>query len=374
MKSEGSKNIGQREINISLLVKRVRSTRLIGPLSSDQLTTLFEQSELCHAASGDIIIHKDEQLHDHIILVDGQLETQREWTTPEGVDRSNTKVLKPADMEGAFIYIGAASHNIRVRALTDGQYFSINADMVDDLLGWTQQLAAEADLDTEIRRRMELVNQVSIFQQLPFENVKKAFERMRRVKVEDGEFVVTQGDTGDSYFLLESGEAEVIKTDPFTDETDCVAKLCTGDAFGEESLLQSGYRNASVKMTSPGQLLMLDKSDFDELVKSSLVAEVTSEQARTMRDNDKVKLVDCRYVMEYEDSRIPGAIFIPLDRIRWDIHKLDPDGKYIVYCRSGRRSKAAAFLLQERNIDAVSLKGGIKAWPFDVDMEPIKLS
>jgi hypothetical protein len=28
-------------------------------------------------------------------------------------------------------------------------------------------------------------------------------------------------------------------------------------------------------------------------------------------------------------------------------------------------------LLRERNIDAVSLAGGIKNWPYEVDMEPI---
>ncbi|MFC1774057.1 rhodanese-like domain-containing protein [Pseudomonadota bacterium] len=54
-----------------------------------------------------------------------------------------------------------------------------------------------------------------------------------------------------------------------------------------------------------------------------------------------------------------------------ETHKLDADVRYIVYCPGGRRSKAATFFLREQNIDAVSLAGGIKNWPYEVDMEPI---
>ena len=43
---------------------------------------------------------------------------------------------------------------------------------------------------------------------------------------------------------------------------------------------------------------------------------------------------------------------------------------YIVYCRSGRRSKAGTCLLRERNIKAVSMMGGIKEWPYEIDASP----
>jgi rhodanese-related sulfurtransferase len=72
--------------------------------------------------------------------------------------------------------------------------------------------------------------------------------------------------------------------------------------------------------------------------------------------------------MEFEESRIPGAKLVPLDRLRQDVTTIDPDFAYIVYCRSGRRSKAAAFLMKERGIKAFSLAGGIKEWPYSVEL------
>jgi len=75
--------------------------------------------------------------------------------------------------------------------------------------------------------------------------------------------------------------------------------------------------------------------------------------------------------MECEESRIPGAPLATLSSIRKDVHQLDPDVTYIVYCCSGRRSKAAAYLLKERDIEAMSLIGGIMDWPYEVDAQPI---
>jgi rhodanese-related sulfurtransferase len=189
--------------------------------------------------------------------------------------------------------------------------------------------------------------------------------------VQAGETVVTEGEEGDCYFLVETGEAKVMRTDPFTGETSCVAELGPGDAFGEEALLQNAYRNATITMKTPGKLLVLDKVDFDELLKPGLVEEVSAEQALEMVNKGEAKWLDCRYDMEYEESRIPGAPLVSLDRIRWDVHNIDPEETYVVYCRSGRRSKAGAFLLRERNIKAVSMKGGIKSWPYEIDSTPI---
>ena len=54
-------------------------------------------------------------------------------------------------------------------------------------------------------------------------------------------------------------------------------------------------------------------------------------------------------------------------RIRHEgVFELDPDATYIVYCDTGRRSRAATFLLHERGIRALSLAGGITHWPYEV--------
>jgi rhodanese-related sulfurtransferase len=309
-------------------------------------------------------------MHDHIILIEGKLEAQRTWSVEGGNDQSYTWSIEPEKNDESFAFLGAAN-NIRARALTDIRYIKINADSIDMLLGWSQHFAEDIKKDPELKRRMDLVKQIAIFHEVPLENAKEIFRRMYSKEVQAGETIVTEGEKGDCYYVIDSGEAEVIRTDPFTEETRRVAILGSGDAFGEEALLQDANRNATVTMTTPGTLLVLGKDDFDELIKSTMVEEISADKALDMVTRGEASWLDVRYDMEYKESRIPGAPLVPLDRLRWDVHKLDPEATYIVYCRSGRRSKAGTYLLRERNIKALSMKGGIKDWPYEVDASPV---
>ena len=147
-----------------------------------------------------------------------------------------------------------------------------------------------------------------------------------------------------------------------------VNRLADGDSFGEEALLAECSRTATVTMTTPGRLLVLSKSDFNALLRPPMVEEVNAEAARDMIALGVAKLVDCRHPLEHEGSRITGARLVPLDSLRHEgVFALDPDTTYVVYCDTGRRSRAAAFLLHERGIRALSLAGGITHWPYAIE-------
>ena len=349
------------------LARHLRTIRLFSHIPLEQLTHLLESSEVARAKAGDILFQAGDREHKHLVLLEGEIEAERTWSVPGERDRVFSWRLAAQETGTGFSFLGSASR-VRVRALTDVRYLAVDGDIVDELIGWNQRFAEDFRSNPELLRRMSLIKQVGIFHDLPLENVSEAFKRMSQRDVQPGETIVTQGETGDAYFLVDTGEAEVFRTDPFTDETSRVAQLGSGEGFGEESLLQEGFRNATVRMITPGRLLVLSKSDFDELIKPTFVEEISPEQALEMINSRKASWIDCRYDMEYEESRIPGARLVPLDVIRSQIHTLDPDAAYIVYCRSGRRSKAAAFLLRERNLKAVSLIGGIKDWPFEVEV------
>jgi len=354
------------------LAKKLRSSRLLGQLSSVQIAHLLEKSGVRNAEPGEILQRESESSHEHLILLKGELEIQRTWQVHGGNDRSYTRTLKSTDNENGFSFLFALN-NTRVRTLSEVEYVALNADLVDEMLGWSSQFSEEFTRDPELSRRMNLVKRAGIFYEVPLENVKDAFRCMKSRVFNPGDVVVREGELGDCYYVIEDGEAEVYRTDPFSGETAKVDDIGRGDAFGEESLLQNAYRNATIIMKTPGNLLVLDKADFDLLLKPHIIEEISAMKAQALLKSGQAKLIDCRYEMEYEESRIPDAPLYPLDKFRKLIHKLDPDSTYIVYCRSGRRSKAAAFLLRERNIIAFSLIGGIRDWPYDIDYNPLDL-
>jgi len=352
------------------LIRKLRANKLFSLLSAQQLEGLVRDNPVQNAAAGETVIASGSQLRNYLVLLEGDLETRRSWTDADGKQQESHRDYHGGG-DGEVTVLSTAGRGYSAVAKTDVRYLWIDGDRVDTFLGWNQQYARAMQNDPVLGQRMGLVKQVNVFHQLPLQNVQAAFGLMTRRHAEAGETVISQGDKGDNYFVIESGEAEVWRTDPFTDETACVAELGPGDAFGEEALLQNGMRNATVKMTSTGDLLVLNKRDFDEVVQSGLLQEIDSATAKAKVESGEAKWIDCRYDMEYEESRIPGAKLVPLDQFRQRVGELDPDEVYVVYCRSGRRSKAAAFLLGERKIKAYSMTGGIKEWPYEIDDSPI---
>lgn len=74
-------------------------------------------------------------------------------------------------------------------------------------------------------------------------------------------------------------------------------------------------------------------------------------------------LLDVRQLEEYEAGHIPGAILIPLGELEARQGELDRSKKIITYCRSGRRSMAAAIALCGLGFERIySLDGGILNW------------
>lgn len=339
------------------LAKRLGATPMFSRLPREQLVALVERSPLRQAPARAWLTDSINGLKNHLVLLSGELEARRSWTEADGSEHTYAwRVGVNADGPG-FSLLSAASSHICVQALAESGYLSINGEELDQLLGWS-------DLDGNAI----LARHLKVFHKVPLENVQQAFERMVERPVACGETIVTQGEPGDSYYIILCGEAEVWITDPLTDERACVTVLNESDAFGEEALLLEGNRTATVKMISPGRLLALSKTDFDQLLKPAMVEMIDAEQAYGLLRRGAAKLLDCRYAEEYEESRIPGAHLVPLDKLRREgVFSIDPEPTYIVYCRSGRRSKAAGFLLRERGIRALSLNGGIRDWPYEVD-------
>ena len=196
------------------------------------------------------------------------------------------------------------------------------------------------------------------FAALPPAHIDALLGRFQRVKAKRGEIVIQQGAEGDYYYVIDRGRCQV--TREVAGATMQLAELKSGDAFGEEALIANTTRNATVTMKTDGMLLRLDKADFMALLKEPLLQKL-SPAAAAQRSAAGAVWIDTRFPAEYRCDGLPGALNIPLNEIRQGMAMLDPEKEYIVYCQSGRRSSAAAFLLSQKGYHACLLDGGLKA-------------
>lgn len=342
------------------LASQIKKTPLMNSFSDENISLLLEDNPLKYAESGEIIVQRNTEMNDHLILIDGEIEVQRIWSEPNTNDKSHTWTLTSKNNSPATLT--ATSNNIRVRALSNIQYILLNANKIDSLLGWVNQETEFSQSSDAIK----LMQKVVATHHFPKEVLEKIVDELMPLDVEAGEVIIRQNEKGESYYIIEDGEAEVIRTDPFSAEITVVNQIGAGDCFGEEALIQDSFRNATIRMLTPGRLQVLGRKAFEEHVQTGLVKEINADAAYQQLQNANTQLIDCRYDMEYDDCRIANAKLIPLHELRDRIHEFNLETSYLVYCRSGKRSKAAAYLLQERNIKATSIMGGIKKWPFEI--------
>lgn len=92
---------------------------------------------------------------------------------------------------------------------------------------------------------------------------------------------------------------------------------------------------------------------------------VGNDEFEQLLSDSQVVLVDVRTKSEFDEGHIRNAILIDVkaDSFMMSARDLLPKEKTIaVYCRSGRRSVAAAERLSADGYEVVNLKGGIMSW------------
>jgi len=109
----------------------------------------------------------------------------------------------------------------------------------------------------------------------------KATGELQTVTFSAGEIVFEQGAAADRFYIVESGEVEVIRHSESGDQK-ILATLQAGDFFGEIGLLTEARRMAAVRAKTDLKLLTLDFETFKKVVVDS--EETTMDFAEIMRE------------------------------------------------------------------------------------------
>ena len=249
------------------------------------------------------------------------------------------------------------------KSRTEVTIASVANDLLDRLLTWDQVTGnyevtelGEAD---DAEWTMQVLRNKA-FQMLPATSINELFARLEPIPVRTNDVIIRQGERGDYFYIIKHGRCHVSHELEKGGKTTVLGELSEGDSFGEEALLSDAPRNATIVMATDGTLMRLARGDFDELLKQPLVKWVSLAEVKAMVQQG-VGLIDVRLEDEYKRSAIKGSMNIPLYLLRLKAPELDMERRYVVYCETGNRSSAAAFLLSERGYDVYVMKGGLSA-------------
>jgi ATP-binding cassette subfamily B protein len=108
---------------------------------------------------------------------------------------------------------------------------------------------------------------IGIFRGLPAEHLETLAGEFMIDRRTAGDIVFEEGDLADKFYVVGRGQVDVEAMGP-TGARRRLARLRDGDHFGEIGLLMNRRRTASVTVTAPTELLVLEGARFDELMRA----------------------------------------------------------------------------------------------------------
>lgn len=331
----------------------------LSSLTEERLVELSALSISLNLAAGAYLFHEGDVDNQTMYLLKGEVRL----VSSDG----NQETVLSGSQEACYPLGDNQPRQVSAMAVTPVEVLQIDNSVLDYMITWDQmaemeaqsgqenEQAAQATAESKPDPALARFSRALPFMHIPPANMSLLLDRMEKVEVSEGDTIIQQGDAGDYYYVLDQGKARV------TRQID-LAELDEGAGFGEEALIAGTRRNATVTMATDGALLRLSKQDFDALLKEPLlnwisVADANQEIARGAR------WLDVRLGREFVHHHLPDALNIPLHEIRSRMEELDQDVTYICYCKTGRRSSAAAFLLSQAGYKVNILRGGLQVLP-----------
>ena len=256
--------------------------------------------------------------------------------------------------------------DFKATALTDCYLVKFDRDKLDNLLTWSQ-IADYLDIEISYQREhdsdlewMATVLNSNLFYKIPPLNVLSIYSKMTSVDVKKGDVILKEGDVGDYCYFIKTGKARVLQYDDLAEEMVPLAEIGPGRCFGEDALIKKTTRNATVEMMSDGTLMRITKDDFEVLMAMPKVDHIPIKSYEHFETDKEVVYLDIRSQEEFDYKHINNAFHIPLNLLRLKVRLLDKEKRYCVYCNSGRRSFAAAYLLSQKGYKVSVLDSGLR--------------
>lgn len=128
----------------------------------------------------------------------------------------------------------------------------------------TQLDILEKALSTGVVRVLE---NIPILSNMTLEQSVLLANRIKVTEYQPGQIVFHMGEMGDTFYIIEAGEVEVLAPDIGDQPAGIINRLGPGNFFGEIALLRAIPRTATIRVVKPARLLTISREDFDSVVR-----------------------------------------------------------------------------------------------------------
>jgi len=239
---------------------RVEAARLIDQLPvfedlpEDVLSDLAGRVHLRAFPEGKPVFRQGDRPDAFYVVRRGTLQVLEE--DPETGNERVLRTVGRGESFGELALVDGSARTATVRPVEDCQLFVVDEATFDRLLADTvrvPEFAPTFQAVAELRR-------IPAFAGLESQDLAEVLERGTWVNVAPGEVVIEQGEEGDAFYAVASGQVEVLV------DGRPAGILGPGAHFGEIALLMDVPRTATVVARTPARLFRLDREGFERVI------------------------------------------------------------------------------------------------------------
>ncbi|XP_071321803.1 cGMP-dependent protein kinase 1-like [Trachinotus anak] len=236
-------------------------------LEHGQILTIMDCMHPTSIAKGCCVIQEGDDGSTVYVLEEGMVEV-----TKQGKKLCN---ISPGKVFGELAILYNCTRTATVTALTDIKLWAIDRQGFQTIMMRTGLIKHSQYTD--------FLRSVPSFQSLPEDVLSKLADVLEETHYTDGDYIIRQGATGDTFFIISEGQVKVSQQNSASDEQVTVKTLSKGDWFGEQALKGEDVRTASVTAVGDVTCLVIDRESFKQLIGG--LEDVNNKQY----DSDEVK-------------------------------------------------------------------------------------
>ncbi|CAN9513376.1 unnamed protein product [Ophioblennius macclurei] len=184
------------------------------------------------------------------VLEEGRLEITK--------DGLKLLTLDPGDMFGELALLYNCIHIYSVSAQADSKLWVIDRQSYQTIL-------MQRGL-SRLSHSVELLSSLPFLQSLPEDVIMKVSDLMEETHYLDGDYIIRQGATGDTFYIISKGQVTVTEKRPGHDEHTVLSKLSEGQWFGEKALWCEDIRTVNVIAAGDVTCLAIDREAFKDII------------------------------------------------------------------------------------------------------------
>ncbi|XP_037608546.1 cGMP-dependent protein kinase 1-like [Sebastes umbrosus] len=219
-------------------------------LEHGQIITIMDCMHPTSLAKGCCVIQEGDDGSTVYVLEEGMVEVTKQGKTLCTIGQG--KVF------GELAILYNCTRTATVTALTDIKLWAIDRQGFQTIMMRTGLIKHSQYTD--------FLRSVPSFQSLPEDVLSKLADVLEETHYSDCDYIIRQGATGDTFFIISEGQVKVSQQNSPGEEQVIVKTLSKGDWFGEQALKGEDVRTASVTAEGDVTCLVIDRESFKQLI------------------------------------------------------------------------------------------------------------